>query len=283
MRCAPSAAALTIGSIFTSLLPASGVGAEDYFICTTVERSTRSFSISDYASRSKVERGNIENILTKFSITDYGSSFLSNRWLRSDGNTPYSDAGVITIGIAFIGGTDEQRNTVRSLAQEWLSGDLKQLIRFQFDMPVRKSQIRISFDPDLGNNSLIGRESLLAPIDKHTMNLSEVSRRAVLHEFGHALGLMHEHKHPEGGIDWEREVVLQEMLVRYGWSKQTTQAQILERFPSEAACVGDRAFNRDSIMMYPIPEHWTKNKFSVKLNTDIHERDYKCLIGLYNL
>ena len=32
-------------------------------------------------------------------------------------------------------------------------------------------------------------------------------RRVVLHEFGHALGLIHEHQNPEGGIEWNEPAV----------------------------------------------------------------------------
>jgi hypothetical protein len=33
----------------------------------------------------------------------------------------------------------------------------------------------------------------------------------VLHEFGHALGLVHEHQHPAGGIQWNRPQVLRDL------------------------------------------------------------------------
>jgi hypothetical protein len=39
----------------------------------------------------------------------------------------------------------------------------------------------------------------------------EQFRRTVLHEFGHALGLVHEHATPAGGIKWNREQVEREV------------------------------------------------------------------------
>ena len=40
------------------------------------------------------------------------------------------------------------------------------------------------------------------------MNLGFVDRPTVLHEFGHALGLIHEHQSPfKGGFEWDREEV----------------------------------------------------------------------------
>ena len=42
---------------------------------------------------------------------------------------------------------------------------------------------------------------------KTTMNLGWVTRRSVLHETGHALGLLHEHQNPKGTIDWNEKQV----------------------------------------------------------------------------
>ena len=40
------------------------------------------------------------------------------------------------------------------------------------------------------------------------MNLGFVDRSTVLHEFGHSLGLIHEHQSPfPGGFEWDRENV----------------------------------------------------------------------------
>ena len=40
------------------------------------------------------------------------------------------------------------------------------------------------------------------------MNLGFVDRATVLHEFGHAIGLIHEHQSPfKGGFQWNREEV----------------------------------------------------------------------------
>jgi len=40
------------------------------------------------------------------------------------------------------------------------------------------------------------------------MNLGFVDRPTVLHEFGHALGLIHEHQSPfKGGFEWNKDEV----------------------------------------------------------------------------
>ena len=62
--------------------------------------------------------------------------------------------------------------------------------------------IRISFEPTAGNWSVLGNLAQNVPPENATMNLGWVldsvdeqphERGVILHEFGHALGLMHEH------------------------------------------------------------------------------------------
>ena len=80
----------------------------------------------------------------------------------------------------------------------------------------RKGDIRISDDEGLkGNWSYIGTHAKQVAEDKPTMHLdrtddSKTFRSTVLHEFGHALGLMHEHQHPENTVDWNTQAVFHE-------------------------------------------------------------------------
>jgi len=59
-----------------------------------------------------------------------------------------------------------------------------------------------------GSWSYIGTDATKLPLESFTMNLGSVDRPTVLHEFGHALGLIHEHQSPfKGGFKWNREEV----------------------------------------------------------------------------
>lgn len=53
------------------------------------------------------------------------------------------------------------------------------------------------------------------------------------HEFGHALGLAHEHQNPAGGIEWNEEVILRNLMGRPTIGHQsrsvTTSSKILGR------------------------------------------------------
>lgn len=59
-----------------------------------------------------------------------------------------------------------------------------------------------------GSWSYLGTDATRVPKESFTMNLGFVDRPTVLHEFGHTLGLIHEHQSPfPGGFEWDRENV----------------------------------------------------------------------------
>jgi len=279
LTCSILSVAWTIAS--TSAL----ADADQDMVCTTVDPPLQDFQINDFAAEEGISTTQLNDAAlaatTEFKLTPYGTAFLNQRWRQSDGLTPNS--GLITLGIAFLEGSEIQKDAVRKLASNWLIGDLDQKIAFKFDVASEHSQIRITFAANGGNNSLVGRQNLSAPVTIRTMNLAQVTARAIQHEFGHALGLHHEHMHPTNGIIWNEQVVIDEMLAMQGWLPKTTKQNILNKYTVEAACVGDPLPNRDSIMMYPIPKRWTLNNFSTKLNSSISERDKMCLIGLYKV
>jgi len=95
-------------------------------------------------------------------------------------------------------------NKVHSTMAEWSTyGN----ISFSFQQE-GTPQIRISFDPNGGSWSYVGNENSTIDHNKPTMNLgwlkggdtiSDSERGVILHEFGHVLGLLHEHQSPLRG------------------------------------------------------------------------------------
>ena len=85
-------------------------------------------------------------------------------------------------------------------------------IQFHRVFDAQKSDIRIDFK-NSGSWSYIGTDSMYIPKESQTMNLGHIDRAGVLHEFGHALGLIHEHQSPfEGGFEWNRDAVIKSMM-----------------------------------------------------------------------
>lgn len=213
----------------------------------------------------------------------YGASLDPEKlWTEKDGATP--GTGRITLDIAFIGGTQMQHATVRRFARQWLRGPLARRIAFRFGAPVAQSHVRVGFDPHAASTSSVGRDSL---DPRHhglpTVNLSKVDQRDVLHEFGHVLGLKHEHQHPNAGIRWNRPVVIADMWRRAKWSPEMVDENIFKHFSKHCVCIGDDKPDPLSVMLYPIPPTWTLDHRSTRYNTSISKRDRACLEREYGV
>ncbi|KAF8950586.1 hypothetical protein BDZ97DRAFT_1180623 [Flammula alnicola] len=110
-------------------------------------------------------------------------------------------------------------------------------ISFALTDNLAASNIRITFKPYDGSWSYVGNEVSKIDVSKATMNLGWVSedndaisdeRAVILHEFGHTLGLMHEHQSPLRGnkITLKESAVLQFYERTQGWSEQEVREQI---------------------------------------------------------
>ena len=67
--------------------------------------------------------------------------------------------------------------------------------------------------------------------------------RVIRHEFGHAIGLIHEHMRPEVELNWN----VPQLMRRYGWSADMVQQQVVARYNGP---LKGGAFDLNSIMMY---------------------------------
>jgi len=99
-------------------------------------------------------------------------------------------------------------------------------------------------------------------------------RRVVLHEFGHALGLVHKHHHPKGKIPWDEKAVFAYYYRTQGWDETKTRQNVLGKYSEGETNFTE--YDRTSIMQYPIPrELLTTSGFEVGLNSDLSELDKK--------
>ena len=147
--------------------------------------------------------------------------------------------------IGFVGGSADQRAFVRRVAVTWLRyANLK----FEFDDP-SNAEIRVAFK-DEGNWSFIGTDALGIPDSEPTINFAWLDEAAVLHEFGHVLGLIHENTNPNARLPWNREAVFGDMAsAPYFWDRATVEHNLFG--PSKIS--GYRAFDVNSIMLYEFP------------------------------
>jgi serralysin len=182
------------------------------------------------------------------------------------------------ITISFLDGDPAVQERVRAVAQTWTGTGMANL-RLVFQKST-DSMVRISFR-QAGSWSAIGTTCLrIKDSARPTMNLGwlkpdssqEELERVVLHEFGHTLGLVHEHQNPSNGIAWNRSAVIRDLSAGSNhWSASDIEHNMFEAYRKTET--NFTAFDKDSIMLYPVPRTWTTNDFSVGLNTKLSATD----------
>lgn len=176
---------------------------------------------------------------------------------------------VAKINVCFFDGSDELRRFVVEVASEWRTAakaplDFGDPARPRSCSPTATDQhIRITFANTGQIWSALGRQSILMPrtfpLNKPSMNLGfdaglaiNKKRRAVLHEFGHALGLEHEHQSPKGACisEYDREKLFSFLRDTKGWTDEqiTLQLGLMDKKGIIAT-----EFDKDSIMIYGFP------------------------------
>jgi hypothetical protein len=105
-------------------------------------------------------------------------------------------------------------------------------------------------------------------------------RRKALHEFGHALGLLHEHQNGNGSIQYDYDKVFEYYQRTAGWSRERTESQVLKRYgPGSQITNGE--YDRLSIMHYPVDPALTKNGIGVPWNSQLSAGDQNAIAELY--
>lgn len=187
--------------------------------------------------------------------------------------------------VRFLDGDPVVQAKVVAVAQEWTN-----FANITFDFGNDPdAEIRISFTPD-GSWSYIGTVALNIPQAEPTMNFGwltpttpdEEYSRVVLHEFGHALGLIHEHQHPANPIPWDVNAVYAfYMGPPNNWTKDEVDINVLGRYSAEVT--QHTAFDPHSIMLYPVDNALTVGDWEIPWrNTVLSDLDKQFIAGVYS-
>lgn len=167
-----------------------------------------------------------------------------------------------TLHVRFLGGTSSQRAKAQEQGSWWTSTANLHLV---FD-DATDAQIRVTFDPADGAWSYVGTDCQRIPRDQPTMNLGFLEGGTAAHEFGHAIGLAHEHQNPRGGIQWNETRVLHDLAGPPNfWTEDQIRHNVLRKY--DVNQIRGTDFDPDSIMLYFFPASWTLDGVGTKANT----------------
>lgn len=151
------------------------------------------------------------------------------------------------------------------------------------------AEVRVGFDEHEGSWSYEGTKSLAVASQERTANfgwLRPVSpideiESVVVHEFGHVLGLAHEHCNPDAQLRWNIQAVYRDMTgpPNY-WQKAQVDNFIFnpwarDRFPFA------KPFDPSSVMAFAIPEGWIEDGRTISRNVMLSAADREFISRLY--
>ena len=208
-----------------------------------------------------------------------------------------------TIRVCFHGGTRKAQERVASIASEWM-----QYANVAFDFEERGAprqcqggggfDIKIAFEDNKGWWSVPGTSSRTqdpsmnlqfygvdTPMLANGQPAPEAPMRAtILHEFGHALGLLHEHQSPNANcdveIDWDAAYKIGAGI---GWDKLQVDRNF--RQLTMNASLNATKVDRKSIMHYSLPptlfKRGKQSPCFVTENIEVSEQDRTFIASIY--
>lgn len=188
----------------------------------------------------------------------------------------------------FLDGSGQMQGKVRKLCKAW-EKHANVTIKFVKKAP---AEVRISFYADDGSWSAVGRDALNTsyfPPHLPTMNFGWVrddsdpveDRAVILHEFGHALGCIHEHQSPTFDRKWNKTAVLKYFQgpPNY-WDKDDIEYNVLKKYSPNG--IKATAFDPDSIMLYAFDaELFADGGGATNENTQLSPTDLTMIEKMY--
>lgn len=202
------------------------------------------------------------------------------------------------VRVRFLDGDDFLKSKVKYYAQLW-----EQFANIDFVfVESGNAEIRVSFNTEKGASwSLVGKNSNEYSVVKagnstrtvtgnfgasmnfgwFNSNTNETEfRRTTLHEFGHALGLLHEHQNNNRNFEWNKPVVLNYYVNQLGWTPEKVENALFKRYGTGTE-YSNKEYDRMSIMHYSVDPSFTKNGAAVGNNTQLSSGDKAIIAEMY--
>ncbi|KAJ2932993.1 hypothetical protein H1R20_g4093, partial [Candolleomyces eurysporus] len=200
----------------------------------------------------------------------------------------WDNGQVLTCAFVKPAGSAIQQAKVISVAKEWERyANIKLDFKSAANKP-RDATIRISFNQGLGSWSTVGKTALdpEVPKNKATMNFGWVfsapniatseERGVILHEFGHAIGYLHEHQSPRRG---DKLKLKEKEAIKYFWDTQRprwTEQDVRENFLNvynRSEVSNYSSVDLTSVMMYFMPAELNEQGIEIPSNDELDALD----------
>ena len=161
-------------------------------------------------------------------------------------------------------------------------------LNFKYTSSSTNAHIRINTDlagghwSFIGPHNSVGQTMNLAIDVNHTLRPSDYDYGVVLHEFGHALGCIHEHQQPNQQGLFNDQAVIDYYAQRYQWDANKTRLNVLYRYQNNQLLRGlVSAFDPASVMLYQVPPELTRDRQGTRQNTVLSAIDKQYIAKMY--
>ena len=196
----------------------------------------------------------------------------------------YNWANGQTVRVKFLNGTHFDRSKVVQYAVQWMEFANINLVF----VTSGDAEIRINFDSSNQYWSYLGTDSTSIAQNVTSMNFGWVNKnkpesefsRLVLHEFGHALNLIHEQSSPKQNISWNKQVVYDYFAkAPTYWTSTTVNEAVFYRY--SLTQTNSSSYDPKSIMHQAVDPSWTTDGYSVGWNTVLSDTDKWFIASVY--
>lgn len=190
----------------------------------------------------------------------------------------------VNLRVRFLNGDNALRTRIMKAAQTWSTHCRINFIFGDFSY----SDIRVNIDNSGYSNSFVGTDAYRVPQNARTMNFGwfdastpdDELTRTVLHEFGHALGLVHEHQSPGASIKWNKEAVYRYYANQVPpWSHETVDVNVFSKY--DRTLSNSSQYDAKSIMNYPIRKEFTTDGYESGWNDTLSATDIAFIGAIY--
>lgn len=205
---------------------------------------------------SNLKDGSLKAILLTSKLWSPGDSL--NIFITQQGNIPWTEYGDHDYDPL----EDEIRKMTDSvkIVQMVIEKRFSTIINLKFNFVTDPNNAQIRILVGGGQNvahSYVGKDCLNIRPPQETMRLGFFDSATVIHEFSHALGMVHEHSNPvENPIIWNVKEIYRWADSNTDWTREMVDNNIIMRYSRNE--INASQFDPYSIMLYFVPEEFIK-------------------------